>query len=98
MDEFRTFKKGFVGGLDTLSITSDFGKRKNNRGEIESHNGIDIGISQGTALYAPLSGKIIERKVQKNGAGLYICLRSWCNDSSFIDIYFMHLHSVEAVS
>jgi len=96
MDEFKTFKKGFVGGLDTLLITSDFGKRKNNRGEIESHNGIDIGISQGTALYAPLSGKIIERKVQKNGAGLYICLRSWCNDSSFIDIYFMHLHSTEA--
>lgn len=94
MDFYKTFKKGFLVGQPILYITSDFGKR-NFKGYIEEHNGIDIGVPQGTILNAPLSGKIISRSVQKNGAGLYVKMRHWVGSGNFIDIVFMHLNSTE---
>jgi hypothetical protein len=95
MATYKTFQKGFLVGQPILYVTSDFGKRNIN-GKIQNHNGIDFGVPQGTILNAPLSGKIVKRSVQKNGAGLYVTLRHWVGEGVFIDILFMHLHSVES--
>lgn len=90
---YKTFKSGFVGNKNVLLITSDFGKRNLGKG-VENHNGIDFGVPQGTHLFAPVSGRIVTKKVQKNGAGLYLTIRHW-TDKGYIDILFMHLKSVE---
>jgi len=95
MATYKTFYKGFLAGYSTLSITSDFGKRNIN-GKISNHNGIDIRAVQGTILKAPLSGKIIKRTIQKEGAGLYVIIRHTFELGVFIDIVMMHLHSVES--
>jgi hypothetical protein len=92
---YKTFYKGFLVGQSTLYITSDFGKR-NKKGRILNHNGIDIGVPQGTILKAPLEGKIIKRGVQKNRAGLYVIIRHTIESGVFIDIVMMHLHSIES--
>lgn len=92
---YKTFIKGFLKDQSVLKITSDFGKRHIN-GKIENHNGIDIGVPQGTVLLSPLSGKVIERKVQKNGAGLYVTIRHQVSIDKYIYIILMHLHSVES--
>lgn len=94
MATVKTFMKGFLQGQTRLNITSDFGKRHIN-GAIRKHNGIDIGVPVGTALKSPLSGKVIKKSVQKNGAGLYVAIRYQSDVSNFFDIYFMHLHTVE---
>lgn len=86
--------KGFLVGHPTLRLTSNFGKRLMN-GKVSNHNGIDIGIPSGTVIKAPLSGKIIQRRVQKKGAGLYVTIRHTIDSSNYIDILLMHLHSTE---
>lgn len=91
----KTFMKGFLQGQTQLNITSDFGKRHFN-GAIRKHNGIDIGIPVGTIIKSPLSGKVIRKSLQKNAAGLYVAIRHQADISNFFDIYFMHLHTVEA--
>lgn len=95
MANYKTFYKGFLEGQSKLIITSDFGKRFIN-GEISNHYGVDIGVPVGTVLKAPLSGKIITRKVQKNGAGLYVTIRHQVDVGVYIYILLMHLHSVES--
>lgn len=91
---YKTFYKGFLVGQSELKISSDFGKRNIN-GNIEDHNGIDIAVPVGTVLKSPLSGKIIIRSIQKNGAGLYVKIRHTVSMGVFFDIILMHLHSVE---
>ena len=51
------------------------------------HNGIDIGIPQGTPIYSPVSGTA-KIRFQKNGAGLYISIMS-----GGYQYLFMHLHN-----
>ena len=74
MANYKTFYKGFLEGQSQLIVTSDFGKRHVD-GKIKNHNGIDFGVPVGTVLKAPLSGKIITKQVQKNGAGLYVTIQ-----------------------
>lgn len=81
------FKKGWLGNKVTLLVTSPMGMR---RGRM--HNGFDFGIPVGTKLFAPIGGKIVNRKIQRGGAGLYIVLRFETN-SEYYTIYFMHLHT-----
>ena len=64
------FKKGWLGGQATLIVTSPMGMRRGKK-----HNGVDFRAVVGTSIFSPIDGKIVNRRVQKNGAGLYIVLR-----------------------
>jgi hypothetical protein len=94
MATIKTFMKGFLQGVTNLQVTSLFGKRHWN-GKIKDHNGIDIGVPQGTILKAPLAGQVIRKTTQKNGAGLYVAIRYIADMGMYFDIYFMHLHTVD---
>lgn len=97
MAKVKTFYKGFLQGVSQLRITSDFGKRYHPiKKRIKDHNGIDIGVPQGTVLLAPLSGEIITKQVQKNGAGLYVTIKHHVENDEYIYIMLMHLHSVDS--
>jgi murein DD-endopeptidase MepM/ murein hydrolase activator NlpD len=55
-------------------ITSNFGYRRSPFGSgYDFHNGIDIGVSYNTAVYAPASGKVVERSYTY-GYGYYIVI------------------------
>ena len=95
MAQYPVFMKGFLKNYYPFRITSDFGKRDLGDG-IKPHNGVDIGCPQGTPLLAPVSGKIWARKVQKNGAGLYVTIRHQIDAANYIYILMMHLHSTES--
>ena len=95
MAKYKTFYKGFLEGQSELLVTSDFGKRHMN-GKIKNHNGIDFGVPVGTVLKAPLAGKIITKRVQRNGAGLYVTIQHQVEMGVYIYILLMHLHSVDS--
>lgn len=93
--KIKRLKRGWIGKKTKLTVTSPFGVVRrldiyNHRPK--RHNGIDIGIHQGTPIYSPVTGKAIV-KVQKNsrgktyGGGLYIAIKS----GEYL-YYFMHLH------
>lgn len=93
--KIKRLKRGWIGKKTKLTVTSPFGVVRrldiyNHRPK--RHNGIDIGIHQGTPIYSPVTGKAIV-KVQKNsrgktyGGGLYIAIKS----GKYL-YYFMHLH------
>lgn len=86
--KIKRLKRGWIGKKTKLTVTSPFGKvrkislyKKPRR-----HNGIDIGIPQGTPIYSPVSGTA-KIHFQKNGAGLYISIMS-----GGYQYLFMHLH------
>lgn len=86
--KIKRLKRGWIGKKTKLTVTSPFGKvrkislyKKPRR-----HNGIDIGIPQGTPIYSPVSGTA-KIRFQKNGAGLYISIMS-----GGYQYLFMHLH------
>lgn len=83
-----TFLKGWLGGAETLTITSPMGMRGGRQ-----HKGVDFRAAVGTEIRAPIDGEIVYRGVQESGAGLYVKLRFRESASSFIDIMFMHLTS-----
>lgn len=95
MATIKTFLKGFLQGVSQLNVTSDFGKRHIN-GKIGDHNGIDIGVPVGTIIKSPLAGKVVRKTTQTNGAGLYVAIRYVATLGFYFDIYFMHLHTVDA--
>ena len=39
---------------------------------LKGHNGIDYGTPEGTPIYAPHDGKVIEAAFDKNGYGMYV--------------------------
>ena len=80
------FIKGWLGGKSSLPISSPMGMRWG-----KMHNGIDIAVPVGTAIQAPHNGRIITRKVQKDGAGLYIVLRIDAENNEYYNLHFMHL-------
>ena len=83
------FKKGWLGGQATLIVTSPMGMRRGKK-----HNGVDFRAVVGTSIFSPINGKIVNRRVQKNGAGLYIVLRfETDNPGEYYTMYFMHLAS-----
>jgi len=91
MSVFKTFKEGFIGGLSTLFISSNYGWRS--RGW---HGGIDVKVPSGTKLYAPCDGYNAKIKWQKR-AGLYFLMRvKSSDDNRFVDICFMHMHSISS--
>lgn len=80
------FIKGWLGGKSSLPISSPMGMR-----EGKMHKGIDVAVPVGTAIQAPHNGRIITRKVQKDGAGLYVVLRIDAENNEYYNLYFMHL-------
>lgn len=88
--KIKRLKRGWIGKKTRLTVTSPFGKiRKIHKyKKSRRHNGIDIGIPQGTPIYSPVTGtaKVL---FQKGGAGLYISIMS--GNYKYL---FMHLHKV----
>jgi len=46
--------------LDTMKKTSGPGRRKVGKGKVQSHNGIDFGIPEGSPVYSPITGRVIK--------------------------------------
>jgi len=70
-------------------ITSSFGLRNSKTGS-KNHKGVDIGVASGTAVYAPLDGRVIEsRDTYPNGCGGFIKL-----DHDQIQTKFCHLRKM----
>lgn len=81
------FKKGWIGGLTKLTISSPMGMRNG-----KMHFGVDVAIPVNTKLLAPIGGKIIKVSTQAKGAGLYVKLRYYYEANRYCDLLFMHLH------
>lgn len=86
--KIKRLKRGWIGKMTKLTVTSPFGQVRKMAWykKARRHNGIDIGIPQGTPIYSPVSGSVSIR-TQKGGAGLYITIKS--GDYQYL---FMHLH------
>ena len=60
MAEYRIkrLKRGWIGKKTKLTVTSPFGKIRKMSWykKPRRHNGVDIGIPQGTPIYSPVSG------------------------------------------
>lgn len=86
--KIKRLKRGWIGKKTRLTVTSPFGKVRKISWykKPRCHNGIDIGIPQGTPIYSPVSGTA-KIRFQKNGAGLYISIMS-----GGYQYLFMHLH------
>ena len=86
--KIKRLKRGWIGKKTKLTVTSPFGKIRKMSWYKKSrrHNGVDIGIPQGTPIYSPVSGTAKVR-FQKGGAGLYISIMS-----GGYQYFFMHLH------
>lgn len=84
------FKKGWLGGQMSLIITSPMGMRRGRR-----HNGVDFRATVGTSVFAPIGGRVVMKRIQKGGAGLYVVLRFDVDASEYYTMYFMHLHSTD---
>lgn len=102
-DARRTYpmaKLGFGNGKTSFIVFSGFGPRTLN-GQRQFHRGIDLDTPQGGKLYAPFSGEIVTRAVEKKdsrdkpAAGLYLVIKSEASDGTPFYCYMMHLHSVE---
>lgn len=87
MTKIKKFKRGWIGGKTRLIVSSPFGiwRKLQHYKEKRKHNGIDIAISQGTPLYAPVSGNL-KCSFEEKGAGLYLTIVS--DDVKF---FFMHM-------
>lgn len=87
MTKIKKFKRGWIGGKTRLIVSSPFGvwRKLPYYKEKRKHNGIDINISQGTPLYAPVSGTL-KCSFEERGAGLYLTIVS--DDIKF---FFMHM-------
>lgn len=94
MANISTFLQGFIGAQSSLTVTSDFGKR-NIDGDIRPHNGIDIRVPVGTQLRAPIGGTVVERRVQQNGAGLYLTIEHRPTPDTSLFVLMMHLSEIE---
>lgn len=86
--KIKRLKRGWIGKKTTLTVTSKFGviRKLAHYKKPRRHNGIDIGIPEGTPIYSPVSGTA-NVKFQSGGAGLYISIKS--GDYQYL---FMHLH------
>lgn len=82
------FKKGWFNGQSVLTISSPMGMRNG-----KMHNGIDISTNGVTGLniYSPVAGQVVQRKIQPNGAGLYLVINFYVNGTEYYSLYFMHL-------
>lgn len=87
MTKIKKFKRGWIGGKTRLIVSSPFGvwRKLPHYKEKRKHNGIDINISQGTPLYAPVSGTL-KCSFEEKGAGLHLTIVS--DDIKF---FFMHM-------
>lgn len=84
--EITKLKRGWLGGRTSLSVTSPFGWRFHPiQKKRKFHSGIDLAVSVGTPIYAPVSGSM-QCRFQKGRAGLYVTITS----GNFVYI-FMHL-------
>lgn len=88
--KIKRLKRGWIGKMTKLTVTSKFGviRKLAHYKKPRRHNGIDIGIPEGTPIYAPVSGTA-NVNFQSGGAGLYISIKS--GDYQYL---FMHLHKV----
>lgn len=85
MTKIKKFKRGWIGGKTKLIVSSPFGVWRKLSKQKRKHNGIDIAIPQGTAIYSPVNGTI-KCFFQKNEAGLYLTIIH-----GGIKFFFMHM-------
>lgn len=58
------------------------------------HNGVDFRSSVGTSVFTPVAGRVVNRRTQSTGAGLYVVVRfEGDNTGEYYTMYFMHLHT-----
>lgn len=95
--DFKALPKGFIGSLDSLSISSKYGYRQSptGGGGTEWHNGVDIVVPVGTVLMSPVNGTIVKVATQENGAGLYVTIKAIGHRGVPYYLVFMHMHKVE---
>ena len=59
------------------SITSPFGMRLHPKKKVyKLHNGIDIGVPNGTKIYSAIDGKVIVNSFDSNGYGWYVVIKN----------------------
>lgn len=74
--------------LKKYTITSKFGLRKDPfTGKLSGHNGLDMGASRGSPIYAIRAGVVTFTGYQENGAGYYI----WINHGDGYKSIYMHM-------
>ena len=83
MTKIRRLKRGFIGKLTTLTISSPYGNRRGG-----FHYGVDIVVPVGTKIYAPFAGKLT-RKMQKSSIRSYGLYTEF--NSGNITLLFAHL-------
>lgn len=80
--------------LIDAKITSPFGDRIHPiTGEKKLHKGVDIGLPEGTPLYAPISGKITAGN-DVSGYGNWLQLRGKTEQGTEVVFLFGHLKAV----
>lgn len=98
MANIKHFNKGWLGGKESLKISSPYGMRTHPISkEKKMHWGIDINVPSGTPIYAPNDGVWCNYSVQKDksgkvtGAGLYGWMVFEDENGEKYQIVFMHL-------
>lgn len=83
MATIRRLKRGFIGKLTTLNISSPYGDRRGG-----FHHGVDIAVPVGTKIYAPFNGTLTRymQKSSNRSYGLYVKFTS-----GNITLLFAHL-------
>jgi len=83
-----------------LEITSPFGDRIHPiTRKVKRHKGVDVGMPEGTELYAPISGIVsphIDQKGLDGGYGRYLILEGATDQGSRVRFIFAHLSEVLA--
>ncbi len=91
-----TFPKGFLGGMNTLYITSEFGYRINpNNQQKTFHYGVDIRCKSGTMIHAPARTYIQNIKTLKGGGlTLFTAVEGSFAPGHTTYVVYMHLSRI----
>lgn len=92
--EIHTFSPTWLGNYSELPISSEFGNRRLG-GKLRFHAGIDIAVPVGTEIKSPYEARVVSKKLNKKGHGLYVTIRYTPIDSFPIFVVFSHLSSVK---
>ena len=99
------YASGFIRPTIKGSITSEYGMRKHpTLGYYRMHNGVDIGVSTGTNVYASAAGvvsKIVKvanpNKKNSSCGGNMVYIKHRVNGKEYTTVY-MHLHTIKVKS